>query len=701
MQLTGNVVGRLVPNAEDLLVAFLVAAQTHHVFLADRIDLFFCLCNDLLLLGRDHRVADRDGQRTDGGILVALCLDVVQQHTGARCAVLLDGSVYDLFESGLAHEEVHLKLEFVFGNRSVNKAQILRDRIVEDDLADGGFHQRGLHHAVDLHFAAHLDFGVQLDNTGLICHHDLVHVAEHLALAALTGLVEGEVVGAEDHILRRHRDRLTVGGLEQVACRQHEEACLCLRLCGERHVHRHLVAVKVGVERGTNQRMQLDGAALYEHRLKCLDAESVQGWRTVEHDGMTLDDDLECVPNVLLGAFHGFSCGLDVLLRLGLDQALHHKRLEQLQRHLLGQTALVHLQLRADDDDRTAGVVNTLAEQVLTEASLLALQHIGKGFERAVVGAGDGSAASAVVDQRVNGFLQHALFVADNDFGRVQLEQLFETVVAVDHTAVEVVEVACRKTAAVELYHRTDVRRNDRHHVEDHPLGTVARQTEALHHVQALEQTDALLTRGSLQLLVQLRGKRVEVDLFEQQLDGLGAHACLEVVLIFFTHIVVFGFGKALVLCQIAAVAGVGDDVLREVEHILEHLGRDVEHERDTRRNALEVPDVGDGSGKLDVTHALASDLGTGDLDAAAVADLALETDPFIFAAVTLPVLGGSEDALAEQTLALGLECAVVDGFGLFDLTVGPRANLVGRSKSDFYGIKNIVVDHIYFTSSL
>ena len=123
-----------------------------------------------------------------------LCLDVVQQHTGARCAVLLDGSVYDLFESGLAHEEVHLKLEFVFGNRSVNKAQILRDRIVEDDLADGGFHQRRLHHAVDLHFAAYLDFGVQLDNTGLICHHNLVHVAEHLALAALTGLVEGEVV---------------------------------------------------------------------------------------------------------------------------------------------------------------------------------------------------------------------------------------------------------------------------------------------------------------------------------------------------------------------------------------------------------------------------------------------------------------------------------------------------------------------------
>ena len=55
--------------------------------------------------------------------------------------------------------------------------------------------------------------------------------------------------------------------------------------------------------------------------------------------------------------------------------------------------------LRADDDNRTTGVVNTLAQQVLTEAALLALQHIGKALQCAVVGAGDRTAAAAVVDQ--------------------------------------------------------------------------------------------------------------------------------------------------------------------------------------------------------------------------------------------------------------------------------------------------------------
>ena len=61
---------------------------------------------------------------------------------------------------------------------------------------------------------------------------------------------------------------------------------------------------------------------------------------------------------------------------------LHDERLEQLERHFLRQTALIDLQVRADDDNRTAGVVNTLAEQVLTETALLALQHVGQGLER-------------------------------------------------------------------------------------------------------------------------------------------------------------------------------------------------------------------------------------------------------------------------------------------------------------------------------
>ncbi len=90
----------------------------------------------------------------------------------------------------------------------------------------------------------------------------------------------------------------------------------------------------------------------------------------------------ERVPDLGADALDHLAWRLDVVGNAVLNQLLHNEGLEQLQRHFLGQTALIHLQLRADDDNGTAGIVNTLAQQVLTEAALLALQHIGQGLER-------------------------------------------------------------------------------------------------------------------------------------------------------------------------------------------------------------------------------------------------------------------------------------------------------------------------------
>ena len=205
----------------------------------------------------------------------------------------------------------------------------------------------------------------------------------------------------------------------------------------KRHVNSHLVAVKVGVISGTGQRMQLQGAALYQHRLKGLNTQPMQGRSAVQQNRMALDDNFQRVPNLGLRPLHRFSGGLDIAGGAGFHQTLHDKGLEQLQRHFLRQAALVHFQLRAYHDNGTAGIVHALAQQVLAETPLLTLQHIGKGFQRAVVGAGYRAAAAAVVDQGVNRFLKHALFVADDDIRGAQLQQPFQTVVAVDDSAVQ------------------------------------------------------------------------------------------------------------------------------------------------------------------------------------------------------------------------------------------------------------------------
>jgi hypothetical protein len=64
------------------------------------------------------------------------------------------------------------------------------------------------------------------------------------------------------------------------------------------------------------------------------------------------------------------------------------------------------------------------------------------------------------------------------------------------------------------------------------------------------------------------------------------------------------------------------------------------------------------------MAHALAADLGDGHLDAALLADDALILHALILAAQALIVLDRTEDARAEQAVALGLERAVVDGLG-------------------------------------
>ena len=61
---------------------------------------------------------------------------------------------------------------------------------------------------------------------------------------------------------------------------------------------RHLVAVEVGVEGGTDQRMQLDCLAFDQHRLESLDAETMQGGGAVQHHRMLADDLFEDVPDL-------------------------------------------------------------------------------------------------------------------------------------------------------------------------------------------------------------------------------------------------------------------------------------------------------------------------------------------------------------------------------------------------------------------
>ena len=213
-----------------------------------------------------------------------------------------------------------------------------------------------------------------------------------------------------------------------------------------------------------------------------------------------------------------------------------------------------------------------LAQQVLAEPALLALEHVGQGLQRPVVGAGDGAAAATVVDQGVHGLLQHPLLVADDDVGGVELHQPLQTVVPVDNTAVQIVQIRGGEPAAVQLDHGTDVGRDDGQHIHDHPAGLVAGFPEGFHNLQPLDDPQLLLGGSGFQLLTKLMAQLIQIDLLQQRLDGFRAHTGLEVVLVLFPHVPVFLLGEHLIQRQ-RCIAGVGDDIGGEVQDFLQHLG--------------------------------------------------------------------------------------------------------------------------------
>ena len=365
-------------------------------------------------------------------------------------------------------------------------------------------------------------------------------------------------------------------------------------------------------------------------------------------------------------------------LQLGEDEGL-----EQLQRHLLRQAALVQPQRRTDHDHRTTGVVDALAEQVLTEPALLALDHVGERLQRALVGAGDGAAATAVVHQRIDRFLQHALLVAHDDVGRIEFEQTLQAVVAVDHATVQIVQIGGRETTAVQRHQRTQVRRQHRQHGHHHPFRLVAGFDERLDQLDALGQALELgLGIGGGDLFLQADHFAVQVERTQQLVDGFGAHARVELVAVLLGRVEVLIFVEQLAALE-RGHARIDHHEGFEVQDALDVAQRHVQHQADARRQRLQEPDVRGRAGQLDVAHALATHLGQRDFRAALLADHATMLHALVLAAQALVVLHRTEDGGAEQAVTLRLEGAVVDRLRLLHFAVRPRTDQLRRRQRD------------------
>ncbi len=149
----------------------------------------------------------------------------------------------------------------------------------------------------------------------------------------------------------------------------------------------------------------------------------------------------------------------------------------------------------------------------------------------------------AVVKQRVHSLLQHPLFIANDDVGSLQLKQIFEAVVAVDDTPIQIVQIRRRKSPAFERHKRAQIRRDHRKHLEDHPFRPRPGVGEALNELQPFGEFLADLfapgvAHRLLDLLVELR----EVALRQKGLDCFRAHAGYEILAVLLDRLAILGF---------------------------------------------------------------------------------------------------------------------------------------------------------------
>src|SRR6266702_493389 len=392
----GDLLGHVRPDVHNLVVPLSVGDDAVLVLLLDLVDLLPRPVDELALGGRDVHVLDPDAEAGEGCVAEPDVLQLVEEGHGrlvAEAVVAVRDEDADL-----------LLLELL-----VDEAQGGGDDVVEE----GAAHRR----LDDAAVPAQTDPRLEVDVLVVVRDAHLFGVGEEPPFTLGAGALLGQVVDAEDHILGGNGHGGPVRGGQDVVRRQHQHLRLHLGLHGERHVHGHLVAVEVRVERGAHERADLDCLALDQDGLEGLDAQAVERRRAVQEHRMLGDHFFQDVPDLrplllheLLGRLDG---GGDApLLELAKDEGL-----EELEGHLLGQPALVELEVGADHDDGAPGIVHPLAEQVLAEAALLALQGVGQGLEGPVVRPRDNAAAAAVVEEGVHRFLQHPLLVADDDLG--------------------------------------------------------------------------------------------------------------------------------------------------------------------------------------------------------------------------------------------------------------------------------------------
>ena len=426
------------PGIQNLVVTFLIGNHSTLVVLAVFQHFFLGGGNNLFLGFRCHQVIGGKRQSTTRRLAETQLVHIIQQgdrFTSTQSLVTIGNDCRQATAFHWVVIEVH---------------PVGQDH-VEHDTTVSGFDDR-----IRMSFLfcrtrllafrqAHFNLGVHVNDALRVRQVGFVQRREHHAFTRTIWHHQRDEVTTHHRILRRTHDRAAIGRCENIVRRHHQRVSFDLGFDRKRQVNRHLVTVKVSIESFADQWMQVDRIALDQYRLERLDTHSVKRRSTIQQDRVILDHFLQDIPNLFVLALQHLLGALDRIGVALLFQLANDEWLEQFQSNLLRQTTLVQFQSRTHHDDRTSGIIDTLTKQVFTETTLLTLNHIGQRLQRSVTGPEHWSFATIVVEQSVDRLLQHSLLVANDDFRSVQIDQFSQTVVAVNDTTIEIIQITRRK----------------------------------------------------------------------------------------------------------------------------------------------------------------------------------------------------------------------------------------------------------------
>ena len=339
------IIRSLRPEGNYLSIALLVRDKTTTELTLNRIDLLFGRLKNILLLRRHDNIGNCNRHAGYAGIMITKILYSIDDNCRFAGSKGIEALSNELAELLFIHADAEAPLTGFLILMVI--PDLRRQNLIKDHAAKGC-----LDKTIALHTA--LDLCLNSQSMMLVGQKCFLDTRKYLALAQCTWTQNSKIIGTKHHVLCRNDDRTTILWCKNMIGGKHEDTSLCLCLCGQRKMDSHLVAVEISVIRSTSQRMKLQGTAFCKNWLEGLNAETMQRRCTVQQNRMLLDDLLKHIPYLRTCTLDHALSRFNIVCNLRAYKLFHNERLEELESHFLRQTALMQLELRTNNDNRTA-----------------------------------------------------------------------------------------------------------------------------------------------------------------------------------------------------------------------------------------------------------------------------------------------------------------------------------------------------------